>query len=209
MGPGCTGKMVISAVHEASFGGDGDVELKDYMSYEQFGVNFIRHAVTAERIRASITGLAGKDIVSGPSPAGPGGIASAKSVGRIGEVRVTPQPDDLVSFLAVLPIDLDLDIRLGPVSNVYKGLVEVPLSLTVHVTQPLTIQIEIKPVTPSDVQVDMRPANAGADLLKRVGDIDSEVRSEVARIVNEKMNTEEARASRIIDVAALIEDSWD
>ena len=183
--------------------------MKDYMSYEQFGVNFIHHAVTADRIKASITGLAGKDIVSGPSPAGPGGIASAKAVGRIGEVRVAPHPGDLVSFRALLPIDLDLEIRLGPVSNAYKGLVEVPLSLTVHVVQPLTIQIEIKPITGSDVQVDMRPANAGADLLKRVGDIDSEVRGEVARIVNEKMDTKEARASRIIDVAVLIEDSWD
>lgn len=183
--------------------------MQDYMSYEQFGVNFIRHAVTAERIRASISDLAGRDITSGPNPAGPGGIASAKAVGRIGEVRVTPVPNDLVTFRAVLPIDLDLEIRLGPVSNHYRGLVEVPLSLTVHVTQPLTIRIEIKPITGSDVQVDMRPANAGADLLKRVGDIDSEVRAEVAWMVNEKMDTDQARASRIIDVAALVEDSWD
>lgn len=182
--------------------------MSEYMSYEQFGVNFISHAVTAERIKASITGLTGSDIVSGPNPAGPGGIASARSVGRVGEVRVVPEPDDLVRFRAVLPIDLDLEIRLGPVTNTFKGLVEVPLSLTVHARQPLTIQIEIRPVTGSDVQADIRPVGAGADLLKRVGNVDGEVRAEVARIVNEKMNTEDAKAARVIDVAALVEDSW-
>lgn len=183
--------------------------MKDYMSYEQFGVNFVRHAVTAERIKASITGLAGTDITSGPSSAGPGGIATATSVGRVGEVRVVPEPGDLLGFRAVLPIDLDLDIKIGPLSNRYKGLVEVPLIMTVRTAQPLMIVIEIKPVHGSDISVDIRPANSGADLLQKVGNIDGEVRAEVARIVNDKMNTEAARAERVIDVAAVIDESWD
>ncbi len=149
--------------------------MKDYMSYEQFGVNFVRHAVTAERIEASITGLAGTDIVWGRAGQGREG-SRRQHTGRIGSVRVVPEPDDLVRFCAVLPIDLDLDIKIGPISNRYKGLVEVPLSLSVHVPQPLTIVIEIKPVQANEIQVDVRPANTGADLLSRVGDIDSEGR---------------------------------
>jgi hypothetical protein len=183
--------------------------VKEFVSYEQFGVNFVRHAVTADRIKASITGLAGNDIVSGPSPAGPGGIATATSTGRIGEVRVVPEPDDLVRFRAVLPIELSLEIKLGPVSNRYKGLVEVPLVMTVRIGSPLTLIIETRPVRGNEITVDIRPTNAGADLLKRVGDIDSEVKAEVARIVNEKMNTPAARAQREIDIAALIDTSWD
>jgi hypothetical protein len=183
--------------------------LRDYMSYEQFGVNFVRHAITAERIHASITGLTGADIVSGPSPAGPGGIATTKSTGRIGEVRVVPVPGDLVGFRAVMPIELELEIRLGPVSNRYKGLVEVPLTLTARTSQPLTIVVEVEPVNGSEIQVDIRPTNVGADLLQRVGNIDAEVKAEVARIVNEKMNTDEARAERVIDVAALVDAARD
>ena len=183
--------------------------LREFLSYEQFGVNFVRHAVTAERIKASITGLAGDDIVSGPNPAGPGGIATATSTGRIGEVRVLPEPGDLVRFRAVLPIDLDLDIKLGPISNRFKGLVEVPLVMTVHISHPLTLVIETRPVTGNEISVDIRPTSAGADLLKRVGDIDAEVKAEVARIVNEKMNTPAAREQREIDIAELIDRSWD
>lgn len=183
--------------------------MEEFISYERFGVNFVGYAVTAERIKASITGLTSEEIVSGPNPAGPGGIASAKSVGRIGEVRVVPEPDDLLRFRAVLPIDLDLDIKLGPVSNRYKGLVEVPVLLTVRVTSPLTIVIEVNQVHGNDIQADIRPANVGADLLSRVGNIEGEVKSEVARLVNEKMDTEQARASRVIDVAELIDRSYD
>ena len=179
--------------------------MDDYISYERFGVNFVRHAVTAERIKASITGLTADEIVSGPSPAGPGGIATAKSVGRIGEVRVVPEPGDLLRFKAVLPIEMDLDIKLGPVSNRYKGLIEVPVLMTVQITEPLTIVIEVNQVHGNDIQADIRPTNVGADLLSRVGNIEGEVRAEVARLVNDQMNTEKARESRIFDIAELIE----
>ncbi|MEA2452903.1 MAG: hypothetical protein QOG04_1613 [Actinomycetota bacterium] len=179
------------------------------MSYEQFGVNFVRHAVTAERIRASIADQSGTDVNVGPIAAGPGGIATATSTGTIGEVRVTPDPGDLLKFKAVLPIDLDLEVKLGPVSNRFKGLVEVPLALTVHAAQPLTLVIEISPVTPSDVRVDLRPASAGADMLQKIGNIDAEVQAQVARTVNDRMNTDQAKAARVIDIATQVDESWD
>jgi hypothetical protein len=187
----------------------GCATMDDFISYEHFGVNFVRYAVTAERIKESITGLTTEEIVSGPNPAGPGGIATAKSVGRVGEVRVVPEPDDISRFKVVLPIELDLDIKLGPVSNRYKGLVEVPVLMTVRTADPLTIVIEVSQVHGKDIRADIRPANVGADLLSRVGNIEGEVKSEVARLVNEKMNSTAAKASRVIDVAELIDRSYD
>jgi hypothetical protein len=180
----------------------------DHISYEQFGVNFVRHAVTAERIRASLVEQSGDNVDVGPTPAGPGGIATATSTGRIGDIRVTPEPGDLMRFKAVIPIELELEVKLGPVANRYKGLVEVPLSLTVRTAQPLNIVIEISQINGSDVRVDLRSMSAGADMLQKVGNIDAEVKAQVARTVNERMDTEKARAARVIDVAALVEESW-
>ena len=182
--------------------------MDEFISYEKFGVNFVGYAVTAERIKESITGLTTEEIVSGPNPAGPGGIATAKSVGRIGEVRVLPEPDDLLRFRAVLPIELDLDIKLGPVSNRYKGLIEVPVLMTVRIADPLTIVIEVSQVHGNEIKADIRPANVGADLLSRVGNIEGEVKAEVARLVNEKMNSPAAKESRVIDVAELIDRAY-
>lgn len=182
--------------------------VNEYISYEQFGANFVRHAVTAERIAASITEVAGDTIEEGPTPAGPGGIATATSTGRIGTVRVVPNPGDLVRFDAVLPIELDLEVKLGPVGNRYRGLVEVPLKLTVHVARPLMLVIEIAPVAGNEVRVDMRSTSVGGDVLQRVGNIDAEVQGQVARIVNQKMSTDKAKAARTIDVGALVDESW-
>lgn len=92
------------------------------MSYEQFGVNFVRHAVTAERIAASIAEQSGDRVDVGPIPAGPGGIATATSTGRIGDITVTPEPGDLLRFRAVLPIQLDHEVKLGPVAKRYDAL---------------------------------------------------------------------------------------
>ena len=182
--------------------------MNEYISYEQFGVNFVRHAVTADRIAASITETSGSTIEEGPTPVGPGGIATARSTGRIGTVRVAPRPGDLLGFDAVLPIELDLEIKVGPISNRYRGLVEVPLKMTVHVVQPLTLVIEIAPVVPAEVRVDLRSTNLGADVLQQMGNVDAEVQAQVARTVNEKMNTPEAKAARVIDVGAQIDESW-
>ncbi len=179
----------------------------DYISYEKFGVNFVRYAVTTERVAASLAETAGDRVDVEPMPAGPGGIATASATGRIGTIRVTPDPGELVRFLAVLPIDLDLEIRFGPVTNHFKGLVEVPLSLTVRTAEPLTIVIDINPVTPSDVKVDLRSTSVGADVLQKVGNVDAEVQGHVARVVNKRLVSEQAQAARIIDVAAQV-GSW-
>jgi len=59
-------------------GGDGAVEQvdePDYCSYERFGSLFFEHAVTSERVLASLSGLVGKAIEIGPMGAGPGRVA--------------------------------------------------------------------------------------------------------------------------------------
>jgi hypothetical protein len=176
-----------------------------HITYEQFGVNFVHHAVTAERIAASMNDVAAGTIEMGPMPAGPGGIALVTVTGRIGEIKVIPEDGEPLRFGAVLPIDLNLEVKVGPVPNRYTGSVEVPLALTVRASEPLVLEIEIAPVTAGDVKVELNPENIGGDFLKRVGNMDAEVQQQVARTVNERVNTERALATRTIDIGALVE----
>lgn len=179
----------------------------DYISYERFGVNFVRHAVTAERVQASLTDMAGDKVDVGPMPAGPGNIATVRADGRIGEITVDHDPGDLIRFHALLPIALDLEVKIGPVPNRFTGTVEVPLVMQVRTAHPLFIVIDVNPITPSDVRVTLRSETVGGDVLQRVGNMEAEVQSQVARTVNARLISKEAEKSRVIDVAAQIEES--
>lgn len=176
----------------------------DFISYEQFGVRFVSHAVTPERVASFIGNTAGDEFEMGPMSAGPGGIAGVKAVGRIGAAEVARSPDDLLKFVATLPIDLELEVKLAGARHRYRGDVRVPLRLTVRTAEPLMLVIEVGPVAPADVDLQLRAAGAAAGMLQRMGDMDSEVRKQVARAVNERVSSDRARKGREIDIRALI-----
>ena len=179
----------------------------DSISYEQFGVNFVTAAVSPERVKSAIADVSGDTVDVGPMPAGPGGIATAKATGEIGAVEVHRIEGPTLKFQAKLPIDLQLEVTVAAVPQRYEGLVEVPLLLTVHTVAPLTLLIEIKPVVPRDITVKLESSGLGAGVLQRVGNIDDEVRKQVAQVVNERVGFDEAKASREIDVHVLIEEA--
>lgn len=179
----------------------------EHISYEQFGVNFVAAAVTVERVEASIGEMSGDPVNVGPMPAGPGGIATVRAVGEVGMPVVHQLEGSPMKFQARLPIDLQLDITVAAVPQRYSGDVEVPLLLSVHTVAPLTLKIEVKPVVARDIKVDLVSSGLGGGVLQRVGNIDDEVRKQVAAVVNERIASEEARASREIDVGSMIEDA--
>lgn len=176
-----------------------------YISYEEFGVNFVALAVTPERVRDAVAEVAGDTFEVGPMPAGPGGVAVVTARGRIGPPQIEQVTGPILSFEARLLIDLSLEVRLATVPQRYKGRVEVPLSLRVRTVEPLMLKIEVDPVTASDVGVDLQPEGMSAGMLQRVGNIDDEVRSAVTRIVNERLGSEKSRDTREINVASLID----
>ena len=180
----------------------------DFISYEQFGVNFVRHAVTADRLKAEVADLAGDSFHIGPMSVGPGGVAVAKADGTIGSPEVERLPGLDIRFEAKLPIVLNLEVRVAGVPQRYRGDIEVSLWLTVRTVEPLVILIEVAPVEAGHVTVDLESDGMSAGVLQRVGNIDEEVRTQVVRVVNDRVNADKARASREIDVATMIDESW-
>jgi hypothetical protein len=176
-----------------------------FISYEQFGINFVSTAVTAERVKAAVAEVAGDSFKIGPFSAGPAGVAVVTAEARIGVAEIQNLLGSVLKFDAILPIGLDLEVRLATVPHRYTGAIRVPLSLSVRTVEPLSLLIEVEPVVPGHVTVDLRSEGMSAGVLQRVGNIDGEVRKQVARVVNERLDSEHARASREIDVAALIE----
>jgi hypothetical protein len=179
------------------------------ISYEQLGVNFVTHVVTPERVAATIAGVAGDEVRVGPMHAGPGNAASVTAVGRIGEVtaRVAWNAAPLV-FDATIPIDLSLEVRIAGATHRYNGTLAVPLRITARAGAPVTLAFEIAPISPADVRVKLSASGVRARLLQRIGGVDDEVRRAVASAVNERLDSEQAKAVRQIDVMRYVEESW-
>lgn len=178
------------------------------ISYEEFGRQFVSHAVTAERVAASMDEVAGGVTEMGPMPAGPGGLAEVKALGHIGSVRIVRSPGEQVTFDAILPIDLELEVRVALARHQYRADVAVALKLTVRTAEPLSLLIEIAPVVPRDISVDLHASGQVAAMLQKLGDMESEIRKQVADTVNERISSERAAAAREIDVLDLIDSSW-
>ena len=180
----------------------------DEISYEEFGANFVAQVVTPERVGATIERLAGEELAVGPMEAGPGGAASVMATGRIGPIR--PQVvlnRERLAFDAVIPIELNLDVRVAGVSNRYRGSVDVPLHLEVRAVAPVMLVIDVSPVTPEAVTVRLEAEQLRARFLQRVGDVDDEVRRAVAEMVNERLNSPEAQEVRVYDILRIAEGS--
>ncbi len=181
--------------------------MKD-ISYERFGIEFITRAVTPERVAGAIRQIAGDAIEVGPMGAGPAGVAQVKATGRLGEAIVTTVPDDLLTFDAVIPIELDLEVLLALARHRYHGEMEISLRLTVRTAEPLILIIHVAELAPADVTISLQAAGMAASVLQRIGDMENEIKKVVARTVNERVHSDEAKAQREIDLLAIIEKAW-
>ena len=83
------------------------------MSYAEFGARFIHEAVAPQRISDVIGGIAGEAVKVGPLNAGPGGVATARAVGRIGDPAVAVIGEEPLSYAVDIPVDLELDVHDG------------------------------------------------------------------------------------------------
>jgi hypothetical protein len=181
----------------------------DEISFEELGVNFVTHVVTPERVAATIAHVAGSEVRVGPMNAGPGGAASVSAVGKVGTVTAGNSFREGLSFDAMIPIDISLDVRIAGASHKYKGKLSVPLHITLRAVAPVILRFDIDPVQPDEVRVELSAEGVRAKVLQRIGGIDEEVRRAVASTVTERLDAPRARAVREIDILQRVTDVWE
>ena len=160
------------------------------MSYAEFGATFVREAVTPERIRTVIRNIAGEAVRVGPIHAGPAGVALASAVGTIGEAKVTKTGDEPLAYAVDLPVDLSLDVTVATTKHHFDVDAVVQVRFRVVLAAPLAICIEPESPTYRDVQVTVRPKGVRARVVGQAGNIDRELRKQIARYLRERINTE-------------------
>jgi hypothetical protein len=177
------------------------------MSYEEFGSAFVNEAVTPARISGVIRALAGDVVKVGPIHAGPGGVATATAVGKVAEPVVERTGEDPLSYCVRLPVDLKLDVNVAGTHHHYVAEADVKVGITVRLEEPLSICIEPTPPTRRDVSVNVHAKGIQAKVLGRIGDIDNELRREIAAYVKERIDSDGAEFSNV-DLRPLMLEAW-
>ena len=177
-------------------------------TYEEFGALFFRAAITPERILGAVDGIAGQPIDFGPMGVGPGRIARVMAKGQIGDAAATELPGIPISYRLVVPVALDFTVDLQVEKHHFHADVEVPLTVTAHATQDLRIIVDVTPPNPDELELDLAAEGMRAGLLKRVANIDGELRRFVAKYVARELEKPHVVATREIDVGVSIDVAW-
>lgn len=181
------------------------------ISFDEFGHNFLREVVTADRVAATIASVVGERIEVGPMSAGPREAAQASLRGKLTGVDVTPgRADDgqALRFSALVRLDCTLAVKAPVINKRYRGALTIPLLLDVRTAPPLRLVIDVEPPSPADIGVELESGDRSGRLIQVLGNIDDEVRTRAAAEVARRVDAPEARGKREIDVLAMVDDVW-
>jgi hypothetical protein len=144
---------------------------------------------TPERALAVIGGLLGPTVSFGPVPAGPHDMATATATGRVG--RLTARRAGTTRIEVAVPVCLDLRVAVGARTIP----AEVDLVVRVGLEGRLVgdaVEVDVAPIRASDIDADIRTRGVGGVFLRRLGDLESEIRQHVSVYVSTLLSTPEA-----------------
>ncbi|MDD7967590.1 hypothetical protein [Actinomycetospora lemnae] len=146
---------------------------------------------TPHRAVSVVTGLLGPTVDFGPVPAGPHGMATASATGTVG--RLTAWRDGVTRVIVCVPVALDVTVVVGSRS------IPAEVDLVVRVglvgrAAPGAVEIDVDPVRSEDIDADIRTRGVGGVFLRRLGDLDAEIRHHVGVHVATVLATPEAVA---------------
>ena len=181
----------------------------EYASYEYFGAEFFRTAVTEERILGAIGGLTGDTFEFGPLAVGPGKIAKVNATGLIGTPSITPVDGPEVRFRLSIPVKVKLAVHVPLDEHRFRADLVVHLNLTARAAKPLRVIIDIENPTREDVDCVLEAESIRASLLNTVAGVEAELKRFVAKYVSREVQKPHIVKAKDIDVAARISGAWE
>jgi hypothetical protein len=184
----------------------------EMVSYQDFGVALIDEAVTPARIEHAVADVAGDRVEVGPLLVGPGDAASVVAKGTIGAPvaqPAAPEADGTRRFTVTIPVELHLSVKVAGTLHRFESSVQVHLRLAVRTAaKPLRLLIDITAPEAFDLEVDVRAAGMAGRVLGRLGNVEAKIRKEVVRFITERIESDDARAARVINIGDAVEALW-
>jgi hypothetical protein len=184
----------------------------ELVSYQDFGAALIDEAVTPARIEHAVAEVAGDTVAVGPLLVGPGDAASVVAKGTVGAPTAkaaAPETDGTRRFTVTIPVELRLSVKVAGTLHRFESSVRVHLRLAVRTAaRPLSLVIDITAPEPFDMEVDVRASGMVGRVLGRLGDVDGKIRREVVGFITERLESPDARAAMVINIADAVESIW-
>jgi hypothetical protein len=184
----------------------------EVVPYQDFGAALIDEAVTPARVEHAVGEVAGDRVEVGPLFVGPGDAASVIAKGTIAAPTAAPaaqEDDGTRRFAVTIPVELHLSVKVAGTLHRFESSVRVHLRLAVRTAaRPLSLVIDIATPEPADLEVDVQASGMAARVLGRLGNVEAKIRKEVLAFIRERVESDEARTARIINVGDFVETMW-
>ena len=178
------------------------------ISYAEFGDNFIRQVVTAERLQREIETLL-LSTIEGRVHKLPADLLSASYRLAVNRLTVEPPtvPQPQLSYWLGLHGVLDLRIKFLSIPLRFSVHVTISILLRVHTYPPLTIRLLPEPVSAAAVQIDVNPHGIPEELLDKLNIIEPAVAEEIVSEVNRRITAPEIAAATTIDILRMAQEA--
>jgi hypothetical protein len=153
---------------------------------------------TPERAVRDIGDLIGDRVAFGPVTAGPGGMATANATGVVGRLRGRRGTRAGRTEVHV-PVTLDLAVQIGARTVPVEAEMTVRIGLDACVApEGDHLVVEVDELGPGDIALETHTRGVGGVFVRRLGNLDAEIRHHVIAYVTELLETPEARELRFI-----------
>jgi hypothetical protein len=179
------------------------------LTYEEFGVNFVRRVLHEQRVMESIDRLLGEKIELGPMGAGPGRVfAKARATGWFHDTHGREVVDDLLVYRVFLPVTVDFEIEIAKDVHRFRAEVIIPLTLTVRVEAPLAIIWDIALPSEDEVTITVETDKRRSAALQRMTGLDAELRRFLVRVIEKELDKPHVRKATRIEMDSVIDAAW-
>jgi hypothetical protein len=151
-----------------------------------------------ERAVRDIGDLIGDRVAFGPVTAGPGGMATAHASGIVGRLR--GRRGTLPGSTEVhVPVQLDISVQIGTRTVPVEARMTVRIGLEACLApEGDHVLVEVDELGPDDVALETHSHGVGGVFVRRLGNLDAEIRHHVIGYVTDLLETPEARELRWI-----------
>lgn len=179
------------------------------ISYEQFGVEWVRRILGKDRIVRMMSEILGDTIQLGPIGAGPGRqLATVSVLGTFRACKGEEIEGNVLTYQVFLPISVVFDLDMRVDRHRFNADVVVPLILSVHAEHPLRIRIDIAVPQPEDVALHLQADTRRGAVLQKLAGIESELRRFLVKVVQVELAKPYVQRATHIDIEALVDNAW-